>query len=122
MSADGGNTKVVEMKAREPEPRVPPPAPAAVAPAPPQAPATEARPKRGLRRIAIMASVPAILAAAGLWFWLTGGRYVSTDNAYIGQDRATITADVPGRIVEVAVKSNQLVKQGDLLFRLDPEP
>ena len=122
MSADGGNTKVVEMKAREPEPRVPPPAPAAVAPAPPQAPATEARPKRGLRRIAIMASVPAILAAAGLWFWLTGGRYVSTDNAYIGQDRATITADVPGRIVEVAVKSNQLVKKGDLLFRLDPEP
>src|SRR5262249_27455499 len=42
--------------------------------------------------------------------------------AYVGQDRVTITADIPGRIVEVAVKTNQSVKKGDLLFRLDPEP
>src|SRR5215471_9435549 len=119
MSADGGNTKIVEMKAREAEPRVAPPAaPAAAAPPP----ASEAKPKRGFRRFAIMGIVPVILVAIGLWFWLTGGRYVSTDNAYVGQDRATITADIPGRIVEVAVKSNQLVKKGDLLFRLDPEP
>jgi membrane fusion protein (multidrug efflux system) len=119
MSADGGNTKIVEMKAREPEPRV---APAAGAPAPAPPAATETKPKRGYRRFAIMAIVPAILVAIGLWFWLTGGRYVSTDNAYVGQDRATITADIPGRIVDVAVKANQHVKKGDILFRLDPEP
>jgi len=121
MSADGGNSKIVEMKARETEPKaplVPPP----VAAAPAAVPATETKPKRGSRRFVIMAIVPAILVAAGLWFWLTGGRYASTDNAYVQQDRVTITADIPGRIVDVAVKTNQRVKKGDLLFRLDPEP
>jgi membrane fusion protein (multidrug efflux system) len=70
----------------------------------------------------MMASVPIVLALLGGYFWLTGGRYASTDNAYVGQDRVTITADVPGRIVEVAVKTNQPVKKGDLLLRIDPEP
>src|SRR5258707_9692908 len=121
MSADGGSSKIVEMKAREPEPKAAPvAAPVAAAPAP--VPATETKPKRGSRRFVIMAIVPAILVAVGIWFWLTGGRYVSTDNAYVQQDRVTITADIPGRIVEVAVKTNQHVKKGDLLFRLDPEP
>jgi membrane fusion protein (multidrug efflux system) len=121
MSADGGNSKIVEMKARETEPKAPLVAPP-VAAAPAPVPATEAKPKRGSRRFVIMAIVPAILVAVGLWFWLTGGRYASTDNAYVQQDRVTITADIPGRIVNVAVKTNQHVKKGDLLFRLDPEP
>jgi membrane fusion protein (multidrug efflux system) len=69
-----------------------------------------------------MASVPILLAVVGGYFWLTGGRYASTDNAYVGQDRVTITADVPGRIVEVAAKTNQQVKKGDLLLRIDPAP
>jgi len=121
MSADGGNSKIVEMKVRETEPKAPAVAPA-VAAAPAAVPAPEAKPKRGSRRFLIMAIVPAILVAVGLWFWLTGGRYASTDNAYVQQDRVTITADIPGRIVDVAVKTNQHVKKGDLLFRLDPEP
>jgi membrane fusion protein (multidrug efflux system) len=120
MSADGGNSRVVEMK-RESEPKVPP-----VAPPPAAAPAAtsiiDARPKRRSRRFLIMGIVPAILIGVGAWFWLTGGRYASTDNAYVQQDRVTITADIPGRIVDVAVKTNQHVKKGDLLFRLDPEP
>jgi membrane fusion protein, multidrug efflux system len=121
MSADGGNSKIVEMKARETEPKAPFVAPA-VAPAPAPVPVPETKPKRSSRRFLIMAIVPAILVAVGLWFWLTGGRYASTDNAYVQQDRVTITADIPGRIVDVAVKTNQHVKKGDLLFRLDPEP
>jgi membrane fusion protein (multidrug efflux system) len=121
MSADGGNSKIVEMKAREPEAKAMPAAPP-IAAAPPPAPAPVVRPKRGGRRILVMAIVPAAVIGVGLWFWLTGGRYVSTDNAYVGQDRVTVTADIPGRIVEVAVKTNQEVKKGDLLFRLDPEP
>ncbi|HYD05966.1 MAG TPA: HlyD family secretion protein, partial [Reyranella sp.] len=48
--------------------------------------------------------------------------YVSTDNAYVQQDKVSISAEVSGRIVEVAVRENQSVRQGDLLFRLDPEP
>jgi membrane fusion protein, multidrug efflux system len=121
MSADGSNTKVVEMKSREVDAKAPPaaPPPAAAATVMPDA---ATKPKRRSRRFLIMGVVPAILVAVGLWFWLTGGRYASTDNAYVQQDRVTITADIPGRIVEVAVKTNQHVKKGDLLFRLDPEP
>ena len=114
MSADGGNTKVVEMKAPDAAPR-----PAAAAPAPAPAPAP---PKRSRRRYVIMAIVPVILLAVGAFWWLTGGRYASTDNAYVRQDKVTVTADVSGRIVDVAVAENQRVKAGDLLFRIDPEP
>ena len=56
------------------------------------------------------------------YFYLTGGRYVSTDNAYIQQDMISISPDVSGRIVEVRVKENQRVKAGDILFVIDQEP
>ena len=121
MSADGGNSKVVEIKARDEakardaEVKAPP-----VAAAPPPAP--EVKPRRGRRRFIVMAIVPVILIAVGLYLWLSGGRYVSTDNAYVERDRVSITSDVSGRIVDVEVKENQLVKKGDLLFRIDPEP
>jgi membrane fusion protein (multidrug efflux system) len=114
MSADGSQSTVVELK-READPKA---APAGAAPGAAPAP----RPSNRRRRLLIMASVPILLAIVGGYFWLTGGRYASTDNAYVGQDRVSITADVPGRIVEVAVKTNQAVKQGDLLLRIDPEP
>ena len=69
-----------------------------------------------------MGSVPVILLLVGGWFWLTGGRYASTDNAYVQQDRVTITADVSGRIVEVAVRENDHGQgRATLLFRIDPD-
>jgi membrane fusion protein (multidrug efflux system) len=77
--------------------------------------------KRGLRMV-VMLAVPLILAAIGGYFWLTSGRYVSTDNAYVQQDKVTVSAEVTGPIVEVAVRENQAVKKGDLLFRIDPRP
>ena len=77
--------------------------------------------KRGLRML-VMLVVPLILAAVGGYFWLTSGRYVSTDNAYVQQDKVTVSAEVAGPIVEVAVRENQIVKKGDLLFRIDPRP
>jgi membrane fusion protein (multidrug efflux system) len=116
MSADG-NTKVVEIKARDADKAPPSPAVAATPPAPAEKPAPNRR-----RRLILMVSVPLLLVAVGGYFWLTGGRYASTDNAYVQQDRVTLTSDVPGRIVEVAVKTNQPVKKGDLLLRIDPEP
>lgn len=77
--------------------------------------------RRGLRT-GLMLALPVLLALGGGYLWLTGGRYASTDNAYLEQNRVTITADQSGRIVEVAVKENDRVKTGDLLFRIDPEP
>jgi membrane fusion protein (multidrug efflux system) len=69
-----------------------------------------------------MVAVPLALAIAGGWFWLTGGRYVDTDNAYVEQAKLSISPDVAGRIVAVAVADNQQVKAGDKLFTLDPVP
>ncbi len=56
------------------------------------------------------------------WFYVTSGRYVSTDNAYVGADMVSIAPQVAGRVIEVAARENQTVHEGDLLFRIDPEP
>ncbi len=74
------------------------------------------------RRLMLMLSVPLLLAAVGGWFWLTGGKSVSTDNAYVKQDVVSVSSDVGGRIVGVDVRENQMVKAGQLLFSVDPEP
>lgn len=65
---------------------------------------------------------PALVIIVGGWMYVTSGRYVSTDNAYVQADRATIAPQVAGRVVEVDVRENQAVKKGDVLFRIDPEP
>src|SRR4051812_48018152 len=83
---------------------------------------TQEQPRRRWRRLVLMLIVPLALVVGGGYFWVIGGRYVSTDNAYVQQDKVMIGPDVAGRIVEVAVHENQTVKQGDLLFRIDDEP
>jgi membrane fusion protein (multidrug efflux system) len=65
---------------------------------------------------------PALIVAAGLGLWLTGGRYVTTDNAYVGANTVVVTPQVTGTVTEVGVHEGQIVKTGDLLFRVDPEP
>ena len=73
-------------------------------------------------RLAIMLSVPLLIMAAGLFFWLTGGATVSTDNAYVKQDVTAISTQVNGPVVAVYVRENQHVNKGDLLYRVDPAP
>ena len=51
-----------------------------------------------------------------------GGRYITTDNAYVGAQKVLITPDVSGKVINVAVREGQHVKPGDELFELDPEP
>ncbi|EYD74788.1 Membrane fusion component of tripartite multidrug resistance system [Rubellimicrobium mesophilum DSM 19309] len=93
----------------------------------PDAPASapqpdEARKPSRWRRRVLMFSVPVLLAAGGGYAWLTGGRYVTTDNAYVQQPLVPVSSDVAGRIVEVDVAENQQVEAGQAMFRLDPEP
>jgi membrane fusion protein (multidrug efflux system) len=78
--------------------------------------------RRGWSPIALMVSVPLLVALGGGYLWLTSGRYISTDNAYVRQDMVSISPDVTGRIVAVNVGENQRVKAGDILFEIDPEP
>ena len=84
--------------------------------------APDATPRRRWGRLAAILIVPLLIAAVGGYFWLTGGRTVSTDNAYVRQDKVSVSSDVGGRIVTVAVQENQHVNAGDLLFRIDPSP
>jgi multidrug efflux system membrane fusion protein len=45
-----------------------------------------------------------------------------TDDAYAYADTIDVVPEVSGRIVQLAVRDNQAVKQGDLLFQIDPRP
>ncbi|MBS0253882.1 MAG: HlyD family secretion protein [Proteobacteria bacterium] len=74
------------------------------------------------RRLALMVAGPVVLIGAALVYYLATDHYVSTDNAFIRQDKVSVSAELTGRIVAVGVRENQSVKAGDLLFRLDPEP
>ncbi len=73
-------------------------------------------------RLILLIVVPVIAIVVGLYFYLTGGRYQSTENAYAKADMVTISPDVPGRIVKVMVTQNQMVKASDPLFVIDPDP
>ncbi len=77
---------------------------------------------RRFGRLALMASVPLLLVAGAAAYYIANDHYVSTDNAYVQQDKVSISAEVGGRIIDVAVHENDVVKEGDLLFRIDPEP
>lgn len=85
------------------------------------APAAPA-PRRNLRRIGLMLSLPVMLLAAGSYVWLTGGRYETTENASLRQGRVSISAAVEGRVTEVMVHDDMVVKAGAPLFQIDPQP
>ncbi|MFL0412536.1 HlyD family secretion protein [Sphingomonas sp. 179-I 2A4 NHS] len=87
----------------------------------PDVPAEAPRQKRWGRML-LLFGVPLLIAALGAYFYLTSGRFISTDNAYVRQDVISVSPDVSGRIVAVNVRENQRVKAGDVLFRIDPEP
>ncbi len=69
-----------------------------------------------------MLALPLLLAAGGGYVWVTGGRYQETDNANLQQAVVTIAAQIAGRVVETNVVDNGMVKAGDILFVVDPQP
>jgi len=76
-------------------------------------------PRSALRRPLMIGGLVLALAVAG-WFYLGGGRYISTDNAQLQTGKVMIAANVSGRVVSVEVSENQVVKAGQVLFRIDP--
>jgi len=73
-------------------------------------------------RVMLLSLGPLVLLAGAAYYYVTGGRYVSTDDAYVQADRVQISSDVPGRVIEVDVSDHQTVAKGALLFRIDDEP
>jgi len=74
------------------------------------------------RRLILLCILPLLAAAIALTVYLMGGRYISTDNAYVGAQKVLITPDVAGKINHIDVIEGQHVEPGDLLFEIDPVP
>jgi membrane fusion protein (multidrug efflux system) len=70
----------------------------------------------------LLVGLPALAVVIGLGIYLSGGRYISTDNAYVGAQKVLITPDISGKITHIAVREGQHVNSGDELFTLDREP
>ncbi len=73
-------------------------------------------------RFLLLVVAPAAALLLGLIVYLSGGRYVSTDNAYIGAQKVLVTPDISGKVAHIAVREGQHVNPGDELFTLDDQP
>ena len=76
--------------------------------------------RRTLTRIVFLFVIPLLAICVGLYLYAAGGRYVSTDNAYVKANVIIITPEVSGRVTSVLVADNQAVEAGDVLLQLDP--
>ncbi len=77
---------------------------------------------RRLLRLVLLVVIPIVAAAGGLYWYLSSGRYISTDNAYVGMQKVMITPDISGKIASIVVREGEKVKAGQPLFEIDPEP
>lgn len=78
---------------------------------------TSKKPKKWL-----MAALPLALVAGGVWMWLDGGRYETTENANLQIARISVASDLAGRVTESFAQDSRAVKAGEPLFTVDPEP
>ena len=77
---------------------------------------------RFLLRFFLLVLVPLAAVAGAVYVYATGGRYVTTENAYVKANIITISAEIDGRVSFVPVVNNQFVEAGDLLFEIDRAP
>lgn len=70
----------------------------------------------------LMLALPIVVAVFGASIYLAREQYVTTDDAFVRAAKVTINARVSGQAVEIAVRDNERVRQGQVLFRIDPEP
>jgi membrane fusion protein (multidrug efflux system) len=82
------------------------------------------RPRIALRerlRRPLLILFPVILIVVGATYYLAEEPYVTTDDAFVRAAKESINARVAGQVVDIAVRNNQRVRQGQLLFQIDPE-
>ena len=70
-----------------------------------------------LRLPLMLGGIVIVLGGSG-YMWLTGGRYVSTDDAYVQAAELNVTTDVSGLVSRVLVHEGDHVKTGQVLFHL----
>ncbi|MEQ5817188.1 HlyD family secretion protein [Marinobacter sp. NFXS11] len=76
---------------------------------------------RANKRFILLVLVPLVVLLIAGGFYLLGGRYVKTENAYVHADMVSVVPEVSGKVSRVAVQENQVVKAGGLLFAIEPE-
>jgi len=76
-------------------------------------------PKTGSRKFVIFGAL-AVLAAVGIYLWVSSMNRVSTDDAQVDGHIIPVSSKIYGKISEVLVNDNQQVKKGDVLARIDP--
>jgi membrane fusion protein (multidrug efflux system) len=87
-----------------------------------QSPVAPWRSRRERLRMPLLLAAPVVALIVVAWIYLLGGRYESTDNAYIQSGLVSVSSSVSGRVIAVEVHENQRVHAGQILFRLDPAP
>ena len=75
-----------------------------------------------LVRMILLLGVPTIAVIGALAVWQMGGRYVTTENAYVKADIVQIAPEISGRVVQVAVQDHGVVQPGSVLLKIDQEP
>jgi len=75
-----------------------------------------------LKRKATLFAGPLIITAIAFYFYMIGGRYMETDNAYLKAGMMSIASEISGKVVEVSIADNGRVEAGQLLFRVDDQP
>ena len=78
---------------------------------------------RNKRRGFLLRLLLAVVVIAGiawaLWYFLDGRWYEGTDDAYVGGNVVQLTPQIPGTVVTIGADDGDLVKQGDVLVKLD---
>lgn len=75
-------------------------------------------PRRGLRTVMLWI-LPLLIVGVAVWIYGNGGRFVSTDNAYVKQDRIDVAPQVSGEVFEVRMRENDRVEPGQVVLVLD---
>jgi membrane fusion protein, multidrug efflux system len=76
--------------------------------------------RRKLVRYVLFALGAIVLIVGALCYWLSGGQYVYTNDAYVQANVLNVATDVSGIVADIPVKDGEDVKKGQVLFRLDP--
>jgi membrane fusion protein, multidrug efflux system len=75
--------------------------------------------RRERLRRPLMIVGPALVLIFLAYRFFTSGRYESTDDAFVQTARIAISANISGRVSDIAVRDNQRVHKGDVLFRIE---
>jgi membrane fusion protein (multidrug efflux system) len=73
-----------------------------------------------LRPVLMIGGIILVLLVS-LIVWLSGGRYVSSDDTYVDAAKVSLSTDVSGLVSEVDVTDNSHVVAGQILFKLDQD-